>query len=80
MQTGAIAFAVTVTANARNGQILNLDSNHFPFFIGANISKLHTVYKVIFLAYFFFNLSVLRVDEEIILTPQEIYLKKTYLY
>lgn len=53
-----------------------MDGNCFLFFIGANISKLHTVYKVFFLAYFFFNLSVLRDDEEIILTPQEIYLRK----
>lgn len=39
------------------------------FFIGDNISKPHSVYNVIFLAYFSFNLSLLRDDEEIILIP-----------
>lgn len=49
----AIAFAVTVATIAMSGYILNFNGNPLLFFfIGANISKLHAVYKVIFLAYF----------------------------
>lgn len=70
MKTAAIALAVAVATNATTGCLLNLDGDRFPFSLGANISKLHAVYKVIFLAYFF-NLSAFIDDEDLSFTPQK---------